>query len=156
MTNKGLKQVGNVNHNARLHPYFTLMCDSASRDVDVHCGGHHQLVSVFFLAPLLSTVFLLKIFSSYLLLQVREEVVRKSFTETFMEERFLVFWLFFTTLLYITPHTCTRRDGVHDDCTVLVGPDHTSTIYEGANNMQKETIQSHFDEFFIYHAGGVQ
>ena len=81
MLKKGLKQVSDVHCHAHLHPYFTLMCNSTtirmiplpmkcryesdmlssytskwSRDVDVHCGKHHQLVSALFAASLLNTV----------------------------------------------------------------------------------------------------
>ena len=86
---KGLKQVADVQHNALLHPYFTLMCRSRatiqvffpsfamgscwlllsytskwSRDVEVHCIGCWQLVSFvfsFFGIPA-HTVFYLKNF----------------------------------------------------------------------------------------------
>ena len=36
MLKKGLKQVGDVHRNARLHPYFTLMCNSTTYNVYIY------------------------------------------------------------------------------------------------------------------------
>ena len=79
---KGLKQYGDVLRNTRLHSSFSLMCNSTTyhfqtyslissgiiliaveshikrRDVDVHCGGHHHIVSGLFRHPCLTLSFL--------------------------------------------------------------------------------------------------